>query len=808
MSLETLIESEIDRFRRKDLEIAGWITADVDQGSRRPANGPSILRGLFATKVYAVNPRGVARHLVRNCAFSEPQGRNKLECNVELTLSFADPVVGSEQARTVLFNLLRFNLDPGVAIEMLVRLAAARAQSSLKDETIYEFDSVVIPRFRNEVIGVLISVGLKTTISIEWEGYAPGEPHTLDDIVVPFRIPGIARRLETRLSCEIVADPQKRAVIACLQPDKAVVARVAREAIAAYFDDETLFSGLLGDHRAIERECEVEINNRLKPYAHRLRGFALSKPQGLPEPPPAQIQVEVETPIQLTDSETPVPLRHTAQLAISDRSKFIVRSLDQTIDPKDYAVMVIRSAAAKLLQGKTFVDLVQAFVLDPLNVQRNRAKPKLDLGERFSNEIKTGLKDIGYDIHHIATTPKAKLVELLTQSPYITLVRREYHLKGGPAVIVDITFNGNLTSLDAIRGRMTLESDPAAEIQADLPSVAQAVLSGVTPFEYDMGTPLNESGEDWVAKLRRCICERLEKAYGFTVHNLQINPRESEPRAYLRRLQAGGAHSFEIENYSPGEDGQSRGLRIRVTYSIREPRLEDGLTEGTNPFQVYERYIEASLYTLESDDAHVRIRSAVAGELNEVFNQFSRELIQAILAEGKYGRNVRQRKLYQALLKRAKDFIAENFGLLIDVSASVESDDPRGVTGIILAHDAEEIGRRLQIESTLRISKAEAAVTSWQRYYDALAKYDPETADEGERKQLAELKAMAQQIEGEAEMGKRPHIGRQLQSDGLPARRSDPMRVLGLEDLIQPPEQTQKEQIDADNVIEIKAQQS
>ena len=153
--------------------------------------------------------------------------------------------------------------------------------------------------------------GLNATVTIEWDGYSEGEPFGLDDIVVPFRIPGVARRLDTKLSCEIVADPRKKAVIACLLPDKQVVARAAREAIASYFDDEQLFGKLLDDHRSIEKACEAAINERLKPYAHRLRGFALLRPQGLPDPPSDQIQVDVETPIQLTDSETPVPLKHT-----------------------------------------------------------------------------------------------------------------------------------------------------------------------------------------------------------------------------------------------------------------------------------------------------------------------------------------------------------------------------------------------------------------------------------------------------------------------------------------------------------------
>jgi hypothetical protein len=810
MSLETLVEFEVDRFRRKDLEVAGWVTVDVDQSSRKQVNRPSVLGQFFSTVVYAVNPNGVARHMVRGCVFSEPEGRNKLECNVELTLSFPETAVKGvpDQVRTILINLIRFNLNPIVAVETLVKYAAAKTQSGLKDETIYDFDGMVLPRFKDVIVDTLRAVGLNATVNTEWGGYSEGAPYALDDIVVPFRIPGVARRLDTKLICEIVADQQKKAVIACLRPDKDVITRVAKEAIASFFDDEALFSELLSDHRSIERACETEINKRLKPYAHRVRGFALSKPQGLPDAPFAQIQVDVDTPIQLTDSETPVPLKHTAQLALSDRSKFIIRSLDQEIDPKEYAVMVIRNAAAKLLQGKTFVDLVQAFVLDPLNVQRKREKPKLDLGEKFSTEIKASLKDIGYDIHHIATTPKAKLVEFLIQSPYITLTQRDYHLKGGAVVVVDITFNGNLTSLDAIRGRMTLETDPAADMQADLPAVAQTVLSGVTPFEYDVGTPLSPTGENWLNRLKSEIKARLEKAYGFSVHNLQTNPRESEPRAFLRKLQAGGAHSFPIDNFSPGDDGQSRGLRLNATYSIREPRLGDEMSDVPNPLRTYERYIEASLYALDPESIHARVRSAVSSELNEILNQLSREMIQAVLLEGKFSRNAIRRDQYSAILRRAREFVSDNFGLLIDLSVSVESDDPQGLTGIILESDAREMGARLQIESKLRISKAEAAVDAWGRYHEALTKYDPETADEGERKRLAELKQAAQELEREAEMGKRAHIGRQLQSKVPKSGGLDPSRVLGLNRGDSERRTDGQEEVNTEDMIDLKTQKT
>jgi hypothetical protein len=804
MSLGSLIEFEIDRFRRKDLENAGWITVDVDQRSRTLVARSSILQ-LFSTMSYGINPDGMARHTVGNCTFSEPQGRNKLGCGVELTLLLPDgaPDLVADRARGVITRLARLNLNPVSAIEAVVKSAASRTQTSLKDETIYEFDNVVMPRFKNEIVGAFIEIGLKANASIQWEGYTDSsEPYVMDDVVIPFRIPGVARRLETTLSCEIIADREKKAVIACLQPNKAIVARAAKEAIASYFDDEALFSKLLGDHRAIERACEAEINIKLKPYAHRVRGFAIMKPKGLPDLPPSQIQVDVETPIQLTDSDTPVPLKHTAQLALSDRSRFIIKSLNQAIDPKEYAVLAIKNAAAKLLQGKTFVDLVQAFVLDPLNVQRSQIKPKLELGEQFSGEIKSSLKDIGYDIHHIATTPKAKLVELLIHSPYITLAKHDYQLKGGTPVIVEITFNGNLASLDAIRGRMTLETDPAADMQADLPSVVQSVLGDVTPFHYDAGTPLGDSGENWNDRLRERIKQRLNDAYGFTIHNLQINALESQARAYLRTLQAGGGHTFTIENYSPGRDGQSRGLRLRITYSIREPRIIEG--NRLNPFQVYERYIEAALYTLTPERAHESIKEAIAGELNEVFNRLNREAIQHVLLEGKFGDKQERRREYDALVSRAKNFVANNFGLLIDLSVSVDSDDPRGVTDILLENDATELQARLQIESKLRISKADAARRAWDRYHDALMKYDPQSADEEERNGLGELKRQAQQLEQEAEIGKRPHIADQLRGSVSRPEPLEPSQVLGLE---KEQKLDHKDGVDQDKVIDMKTQE-
>jgi hypothetical protein len=289
---------------------------------------------------------------------------------------------------------------------------------------------------------------------------------------------------------------------------------------------------------------------------------------------------------------------------------------------------------------------------------------------------------------------------------------------------------------------------------------------------------------------------------------LQINPRESEPRFYLRKLQAGGAHSFEIENYSPGEDGQSRGLRLRVTYSVREPRFGEGNLKGPDLFRIYGRYIEASLYTLESESAHARVQSAIEGELNEVLNRLRREDIQEILAEGKHSRNTQRGREYEVVLQKAKNFISEHFGLLIDLSVSVASDDPKGIASIILESDAKELGARLQIESGLRVSKAEAAREAWNRYHEALKRYDSETADKAERDRLTELKQTAEELEKEAEMGKRAHIGRQLQSDALRTGRLSSSRVLGIEDDSERHNVHAEPESGADNVIDIKAQKS
>jgi hypothetical protein len=146
--------------------------------------------------------------------------------------------------------------------------------------------------------------------------------------------------------------------------------------------------------------------------------------------------------------------------------------------------------------------------------------------------------------------------------------------------------------------------------------------------------------------------------------------------------------------------------------------------------------------------------------------------------------------------------------LLIDLSVSVESDDPQGLIGIILESDAKEIGARLQIESKLRVSKAEAAVDAWGRYHEALTKYDPETADEGERKRLTELKHAAQELEREAEMGKRTHIGRQLQSRVPRLGGLDPSRVLGLGRDDNERRADEQKEDDTEDVIDLKTEKT
>jgi hypothetical protein len=799
MSLESLVESEVDRFRRKDLETAGWITIDVDLNNRKLVNRPSFLGQIFSTVTYAVNPRGLARHVVRGCLFSEPLGRNKLACDVELTLSFPDQSEHAPaRARETVSNLSRLSLNPALAIEMLVQASAAKIQGELKKETIYDFDAVVLPRFNGDLVQTLWRAGLKADVSIEWEGYVESEPYNMDDIVVPFRIPGVARRLETKLSCEIVPEPGLKAVIASLKPDKTRLARVAREAVAAYFDDAGLFDKLLRDHGAVEAGCGRLIDERLRPVAHRLRGFALSKPQGLPAAPPEQIEVEVETPVQLSDSERPVPLKHTAQLVLKDRGKFIIKSLDQPIDPKEYAVMVIRGAAAKLLQGKTFVDLVRAFVLDPLNAQRNSKPPELSLGRDFGSAIKSGLNEIGYDIHHIASAPKAKLVELLIQSPNIALAQKQFQLKGGALVTLDIGFSGSLTSLAEMRGRMTLETDPVADMQTDLPAVVQGVLGKVTPFDYDMGTPLAETGKNWLVQLHADIKDHLSSTYGFTAHNLQITPHESVPRSYLRHLQAGGANSFEIDNHSQGEDGRSGGLKLRVTYSVKEPRLGDTSADGHDPYRTYERYIEASLFAFEVGEVHSRIESAIKGQLLPILSRLSRDQILAVLAT----HDVKLRAYYRNLVQPAKSFVAETFGLIVDVSIVVESDDPLGLATIIAQSDVQEFKDRKNIERAVRTAKAEAARRAWDNYHTAVLNYKPEIADASDKQALEELRQTAKDLQAESEMGQGAHIGGALQGLEGPRGSADLSLIFGPQVEALPHMPDPKNRPDRDNIVD------
>jgi hypothetical protein len=790
MQLESLIESEIDRFRRKDLEIAGWITVDVDRNSRKLVTRPSFLGQIFSTVAYAVNPRGLARHVVRGCTFSEPLGRRKLACDVELTLSFPEQSEHAfDRARAIIGDLARVNLDPIAAIDMLVHSSAAKVQGQLTEETIFDFDAIVLPRFHGDLAKALWTAGLKADVSIEWEGYVETEPYNMDDIVVPFRIPGVARRLETKLSCEIVPDARFKAVIACLRPDKARVTRVAKEAIAAYFDDPALFDKLLADHRAVQAACGQAIDESLKPYAHRLRGFALLKPQGLPATPVDQVQVEVETLVQLSDSERKVPVRHTAQLVLADYPTFVVKSLDRVIDPKDHAIKVIQAAAAKLLQGKTFVDLVQAFVLDPLNAQRRHAEPKLPLGRNFSLEITNGLKEIGYDIHHIATAPKAKLVDILIQSPNITLTQDVFQLRGGAKVTVGISFNGSVTSLDEIRGRMTLDTDPVADMQSDLPGVVQAVLGNVSPFEYDMGTPLETTGLNWLEKLRTDLTNRLSQTFGFTVHNLQINALESDPRVYLRKLQAGGGHSFIIDNKSPSEDGNSGGLMLRLTYGVKEPVPLDETAEGLQvAYRTYQRYIDAGLHIFELEAVHKHIQSAIKGQLNPLLGRMTREQIQAMLAVGRSGADATMRGYYNKLVERAEAFIADTFGLMLELNILVEDDDPLGFATIAAQSDVEEFKNRKGIERAVRIAKAETARMAWDNYHRLLLSYDPATADAADKQALEDHKKKAQELEKESTMGSGSHVGRWLQNGSGQRETRDLSKLFGpSSDPIQPP---------------------
>src|ERR1700731_1672179 len=124
MPLDNLIESEPDHFHRKDLELAGWIMVALDRDKRTVTNRPSLLAKFFNTVTYAVNPNGVGRLTVRGCRFSEPKGRRQLDCNVELTLSIVDPDLVVE----TLGHLTRANLDPGAAVETLVKAIGSRVQ--------------------------------------------------------------------------------------------------------------------------------------------------------------------------------------------------------------------------------------------------------------------------------------------------------------------------------------------------------------------------------------------------------------------------------------------------------------------------------------------------------------------------------------------------------------------------------------------------------------------------------------------------------------------------------------------------------
>ncbi len=698
----------------------------------------------------AINPAGLVRHIVGGCLFSEPTGRRKVTCDVELTLSVLDrSKFGSVQASNALGYLASLDLDPISAVKILVDIAAAEVQRRLRNETIHDFDRVVLPRFRDEVVEYFARIDLHADATIEWENYGERPAFDMDEIVAPFRIPGVARRLETRLHCEVVPDPRFNAVIACLQPDKAILTRVVNEAVATFFDDATLFDRILRDRRAVEKASESFINDRLRHYGHQLRGFALPEPRGLPDRPANQIEVEVETPIQLSDSEQPVPLRHTAQLVLADFSKFVGESLDRTVDPKDYAIKAIKGAAAKKLQGKTFVDLIQAFVLDPLNVERNKEEPKLPLGKEFNTEIKDKLAAIGYDIYHLVTAPKAKLVELLIQAPNITLTKKEYQLKGGSQVSVTISFSGSVTSLDQIRGRMTLETDPIADMQTDLPGTVQTVLGDVNPFNYDTGMPIGENGENWMKRLEGEIKKRLEDAYGFRIHSIQINGQESVPRSYLRALQAGGGHSFTINNLAQSAGGQLGGLVLRATYVVKEPRYTDAIAQGNEP-STYERYIETSLYAFDVTEVHGRIEAAVVSQLNQLLSRMNRDQIQTLLATGRNGPNAEMRGYYQSLVQRAETFVAKTFGLIVELEIAVNDDDPLGMKSIAANSYLENFKDLLALANDLQRTRNDAARVALTQYHTALLKFDPVTSDEKDKQALDLLKERAQTLATEA----------------------------------------------------------
>jgi hypothetical protein len=754
MPLERLIEGDINLYRRKELEVSGWICVDVDRVKRSVVSRPSLLRQVFATATLAINPAGLDRHVVGGCLFSEPNGRHKVMCDVELTLSTLNRTdFGPPQANIALGYLAGLDLDPVKAVNMLVEIAGADVQRELKNESIHDFDKAILPRFRDQIIEYFQRIHLYADVTVEWEGYGQRPSFNMDDIVAPFRIPGVARRLETRLHCEVVSDPQLKAVVACLQPDKALLARVVNEAVAAFFDDATLFERILRNRRAVEQTCESFINKRLWEYGHRLRGFALPEPRGLPERPASQIEVEVETPIQLSDSERPVPLRHTAQLVLADFGKFVGESLDRAVDPKDYAIKTIQGAAARKLQGKTFVDLVQAFVLDPLNAERNKEQPKLTLGKEFNTEIKEKLSAIGYDIYHLATAPKAKLVELLIQVPNITLTKKEYQLKGGSQVNIAIGFSGSITSLDQIRGRMTLETDPIADMQTDLPATVQRVMGDVNPFNYDTGMPLGVSGDNWMQRLEREITARLKEAYGFRIHSMQINGQESVPRSYLRALQAGGGHSFNIDNLAQGAGASLVGLTLRVTYLVKEPRYTNAIANGSEP-STYERYIETSLYAFDVSEVHARIEAAVTSQLNHILNQLNRDQIQVLLAVGRSGPNAEMRRHYQSLVDRAEAFVAKSFGLIIELDIVVDNDDPMKMKPIAANSHLENFKDRLALARDWQRASANAARLALERYHDAVLKFDPITSDENDRKALEHLKEIAQQLAEEAHLGR------------------------------------------------------
>jgi len=256
-----------------------------------------------------------------------------------------------------------------------------------------------------------------------------------------------------------------------------------------------------------------------------------------------------------------------------------------------------------------------------------------------------------------------------------------------------------------------------------------------------------------------------------------------------------------MKNNSPGTDGQSLGLGLAVTYNILEPRLGDDPEQTLEAYRTYERYIAAGLHKLDIVETHSGIAFAIQTQLNEVFNHSSRGEIQAVLIEGKTGRDPKLRKAYEALVRRAKISVAQSFGLLIDLSVSVESDDLLGIKGTITSHHATETTAFLEYQLNLQKAKAEAALRARQAYHNAKLEFDHEIADADDRRRLDALKQTAEDLEKEAAIGTRAEIARQLMGNftgmGLLRLEADPTT-----------EQQPQSGVPIDNVIDIESRKS